>query len=533
MKVKKVIHRNEPRIVLNLPYMDENIQLVKKIPDARWSQTLRSWHIQYTKEAYGLLKGYFSDIEIDGQETKAEDANQTNASAETIAPTAKTEIYQLGRKIVVKTPKDINDIQFLQTLRYSRWNKKEFIWEIPNFPGNIEKLKEHFAGRISVLTLQDAIETTPGGKVIYKNEILCIKTIEGRLKVLGMLPGELITLIKKLPYYSYDKVNGWWTVPYTDKFRDDIRKCTESLGLVFLFEEEKKKEKGVPKIKPNDIVNYRKCPDEYIDKLIELRYSESAIRSYRLSFEELINFYPTHDINRIDEPMIIAFIRYLVTERKVSISYQNISINAIKFYFERVLHGQRKIYRIERPKKEKSLPVVLSETEVGLLLKQTDNLKHKALLMMIYSAGLRISEVIELKMTDIDSKRMQVFVREAKGNKDRYTLLSSKMLKTLREYYKLYKPREWLFEGINGGQYSESSIQATIKRATQKAGIKKHVTSHTLRHSFATHLLENGTDLRYIQILLGHESTKTTEIYTHITTKGFDQIKNPLDGLDI
>ncbi len=231
--------------------------------------------------------------------------------------------------------------------------------------------------------------------------------------------------------------------------------------------------------------------------------------------------------------MIIAFIRYLVTDRKVSVSYQNVVINAIKFYYERVLGGQRKVYRVDRPITEKTLPVVLSEAEVVKVFKQVDNLKHKAILMLIYSAGLRIGEAIRMKVTDIDSKRNQVHIAQSKGKKDRYTLLSKKMVVVLRNYYTEYKPQLWLFEGVRGEQYSESSIQSILKQAVAKAGIKKRVTSHTLRHSFATHVLESGTDIRYIQSLLGHESSKTTEIYTHITTKGFDQIKNPLDGLDI
>jgi len=207
--------------------------------------------------------------------------------------------------------------------------------------------------------------------------------------------------------------------------------------------------------------------------------------------------------------------------------------NAIKFYYERVLGGQRNVYLIDRPKGEKTLPVVLDQEEVCAILNATTNLKHKAILMTIYSAGLRISEAINLKINAIDSQRMQIRVEQAKGKKDRYTVLSVKTLEVLRQYFQVYKPKVWLFEGQTGGQYSDRSIQAILKDAVAKTKIIKRVTVHTLRHSFATHLLENGTDLRYIQTLLGHESSKTTEIYTHVTTKGFEQIKSPLDKLDI
>lgn len=155
-------------------------------------------------------------------------------------------------------------------------------------------------------------------------------------------------------------------------------------------------------------------------------------------------------------------------------------------------------------------------------MKATENLKHRAILTVIYSSGLRIGELINLKIKDIDSERKQIRVEQGKGKKDRYTLLSLKTLDLLRTYFKEYKPKEYLFEGQEGGQYAARSIQTFFKEICQKVGIKKKVSVHTLRHSFATHLLENGTDLRYIQALLGHESPKTTEVYTHITTKGFD-----------
>jgi integrase/recombinase XerD len=195
--------------------------------------------------------------------------------------------------------------------------------------------------------------------------------------------------------------------------------------------------------------------------------------------------------------------------------------------------GQRKVYLVDRLREEKRLPVVLNEKEIGDLLKATENIKHKAILMLAYSFGLRLIELINVKLTDIDTIRMQIRIEQSKGKIDRYTLLSVRLLEVLGEYLAIYKPKVWLFEGATGGQYSVGSVQAIMKNSMKKAGIKKKVSVHTLRHSFATHLLENGTDLRYIQSLLGHASSKTTEIYTHITTKGFDQIKSPLDKLDI
>ena len=227
------------------------------------------------------------------------------------------------------------------------------------------------------------------------------------------------------------------------------------------------------------------------------------------------------------------YLLYLVEQRQISTSYQNQAINAIKFYYEKVMKGPRKVYYIERPRKEKLLPTVLSEEEVVKIIESIHNLKHKCLIMTCYSGGMRISEVLNLRPSDIDSKRMLITIKGAKGKKDRVTILSAKLLALLREYYKMYKPAEYLFSGYSGGKYAERSAQNIIKHACSAAGILKHVTLHTLRHSWATHLLENGTDIRYIQSLLGHSSPKTTQIYTHITTKGLDQITNPLDKMNI
>jgi site-specific recombinase XerD len=219
-----------------------------------------------------------------------------------------------------------------------------------------------------------------------------------------------------------------------------------------------------------------------------------------------------------------------VVKPNKSISYQNQCINGIKKYLE-YMGVDLENLDLERPQKPKQLPEVLSLEEVKALLGTTENLKHKTLLSLVYSAGLRIGEAINLKIGDIDSKRMLIHIKNAKGKKDRYTLLSQQFLELLREYYLAYKPKDYLFEGQNGGQYTNSSAQKVLQKALSKTDIRKKVTLHTLRHSFATHLLENGTDLRYIQALLGHANPKTTMIYTHVSEASVRKIKNPFDGL--
>ena len=201
----------------------------------------------------------------------------------------------------------------------------------------------------------------------------------------------------------------------------------------------------------------------------------------------------------------------------------------MRFYYEIVLGMPNRLYRIERPRVKKKLPIVLSKEDVLKMIESTSNLKHRCIISLLYSAGLRRSELLNLKLSDIDSSRMLIHIEDAKGNKDRYTLLSKKALIDLRSYYKIWKPSDYLFESPKKSKYSANSVGKVVSNAAQKARIRKHVSAHTLRHSFATHLLEAGTDLRYIQLLLGHNSTKTTEIYTHVAKSSFDSIKNPLD----
>jgi len=220
-----------------------------------------------------------------------------------------------------------------------------------------------------------------------------------------------------------------------------------------------------------------------------------------------------------------------VSVKKASISTQNQAINAIKFYLEHVQGGVRKVYYTERPRKESKLPTVLSEQEVKDLFHHTKNIKHKAILFLIYSAGLRMSEVLHLTWKDLDISRGVIHIRDGKGKKDRITILSTLAHNYLQHYQTIFKPMHWIFEGIPGQPYSARSINNIIKRSSRFAGIKKNISAHTLRHSFATHLLESGTDLRYIQTLLGHESSRTTERYTHVTKRGFEKLKSPLDNL--
>jgi site-specific recombinase XerD len=547
MKVSKITHQESLRIKIDFPFNQQIANTIRQIVDCKWSKTHGAWHIPYTKLAFNQLRALFPELEFDKNEKAISIADISIAKSIIIVEEKHTEdkklikydrnkikIEVVGRRIYLYLPKNVIDIKFLNNIKFSKWDKNNFCWILPNYPGNLELIKEYFKDRIHSLVLHDTHEVTSENSTftIAQNEFLCIKTATGRLKLIAGFNKALTKAIKSIPYHSWDAKNKWWTIPYSEQYLASIKQLSADENLVFKMEEESQAFEKIARITPFDIPNYKRCPEEFMNKLKELRYSESTFKTYTNSFEEFVNYYHKFDIKLIDEPMIIAYTRHLVTERKVSASYQNQAINAIKFYYERVLGGQRKFYFLERPLVEKTLPVVLSEQEVASILKMVINQKHKAMLMVTYSAGLRVSELLNLKIKDIDSDRMQIRISQSKGKKDRYTVLAVKTLNVLRNYFIAYKPKEWLFEGQNNDKYSIRSVQMVFKNAVQLARIKKKVSMHTLRHSFATHLLENGTDLRYIQSLLGHSSSKTTEIYTHITTKGFDQIKSPIDRLD-
>lgn len=272
-------------------------------------------------------------------------------------------------------------------------------------------------------------------------------------------------------------------------------------------------------------------PKGYLEKLEQKRYSASTIKSYVAYFKDFMHYFKEKDIDKLTKNDINAYILHLIKKQRISASQQNQRINAIKFYYEKILDLPKHYYDIERPRKSFDLPKVLSEQEVWQLLEASTNLKHKTILATIYSAGLRRSEVINLRREDVDFDKSIIFIRGGKGKKDRITLLSDANAYLLKDYLAEYSPKYWMFESPERKKYSTSSVAKILNTATQKAGLGKRITPHMLRHSFATHLLEQGVDMRYIQNLLGHESTKTTEIYTHVSKSSLHKIKSPLDRI--
>ena len=318
----------------------------------------------------------------------------------------------------------------------------------------------------------------------------------------------------------------WYFNENSGKLQKMIHELENSFGIKCELSDEVKK-------KLNPIYSEtEKAIDNLREWMTSKRYSESTIKGY---IEALVVFFketkPTNH-HEISENDLIKFNNNYILKNKLSFSYQNQFVNALKLFYALIPEKKISIFEIHRPRREHKLPNVLSKEEVKLILGSLSNIKHRTMLSLIYSCGLRCGELIKLKLNCIDSDRNLVMIKNAKGRKDRIVPLSAKILEMLRDYYRVYKPQLWLFEGLKAGiQYDERSLQSVLKNAVKKAGITKPVTLHWLRHSYATHLLEAGTDLRYIQEILGHSRSSTTEIYTHVSTKSIQKIASPFDSL--
>ncbi len=269
----------------------------------------------------------------------------------------------------------------------------------------------------------------------------------------------------------------------------------------------------------------------YVEMLRLKNYSINTITVYRNWFIFFLINFPSGKPSLITKNEILDFLVAFRRSNQWSATKQNQLISAIKFFYEKLLNRSREEYELPRAQKPQQLPSVFAESEILAIIKASGNLKHKTILCVAYAGGLRISEIANLKIKDIDSKRMVITLRQAKGKKDRQVMLSEKLLIMLRAYFKEYQPKVWLFEGYGGEQYSVRSISKVMEQCKQKAGVRKKGGIHALRHSFATHLLEGGTDLISIKQLLGHTSLRTTMAYTHVSKKHLSKIQSPLDKL--
>ena len=372
-------------------------------------------------------------------------------------------------------------------------------------------------------------------KNINKTTVVLRKTIHKKQIVLLLLfpyNDVIINRIRSLKKFTWSKTLHGWICPFT------INSCTEIQNVLQDFATLKIHPSISKKIYQRGIKTERTITNEnkeiirsYVKYLRGKRYSQSTIMTYFTFIADFIDFIQPTPIEKLTNRSVELFIEAVFVARKYSISSQRQFISALKLFIIFYPTSNINSLALERPKRSKILPSVLSQEEIITLLQVTKNLKHRAILALLYSAGLRIGELVNLKLQHIDLSRRQLFVHNRRGRKHRYVILADTFLPLLQNYLNTYAPKNYFVEGPKGTRYSESSIRKFLHTSTHLAKIKKRVTPHTLRHSYATHLLENGIGLRHIQELLGHAKPETTMIYTHIAKKDLLEIKSPLDTI--
>lgn len=352
---------------------------------------------------------------------------------------------------------------------------------------------------------------------------------------------ETAGIVKNYLHGKWSATQCAWHIAYSENYYDHLFYYFRPYGVNLLIKksvvapglqpygEEKEKANSLPRDLGAEVQSKLK---EFEFWMKSRRYSDSTITTYTEALGVFLRYHHDKPIAEIDNDDLIGFNNHYILKYKLSSSYQNQVVNAVKLFFRVMELKAMQPELIYRPKRQKLLPNVLSKEEVKLILEAKGNLKHKTMLSLIYSCGLRCGELLRLKPEHIDSKRNLLIIKQAKGRKDRVAPLSKKTIELLRDYYKAYHPKDYLFEGQDKGcMYDVRSLQQVLKQALLVAKISKPVTLHWLRHSYATHLLESGTDLRYIQEILGHSSSRTTEIYTHVSTKSIQNVVSPFDNL--
>ncbi len=415
------------------------------------------------------------------------------------------------------------------------WHPDQKRWSVPDTPDNRLKIKQIHSGIYAQMpqSRHDVITLKKHPKM---PDWLC-------LDLPAYLLAAWLPTVKNIHGRRWNQALNVWEIPYTKitlrflekYFPGEILRWdfTPDANIPERLEMPEQPDKFVKNAPTTPPARYEAAVTALEQCHLLKRYSWRTIKSYKNCLRQFIRYYDDVKPSQISRKMINAYLAHLVKDKGVSVSHQSQVMSALKMFYAEVVMQEDKVAGLFQPKKPQKLPKVLLEEEILALFRAVDNLKHRCLLMLVYSAGLRLGEVIRLKISDLQPGQNRLYVRCGKGQKDRCTILSPNVWTLLRQYLDVYRPIEWVFEGAEGGQYSERSVQEVFTRAKIRSQINPMATVHTLRHSFATHLLEKGVDLRYIQDLLGHESSKTTEIYTHITRKGWDKLQSPIDSLDI
>jgi len=566
--ISKLNYKGETRVRVHHPFTEEQMKKLRTITGFTYTKTYHCWYLPYTKEAFTELKNNFDHInnvehpptapDVLPQAKQPENANVSQnlhllneqvpiLHAPSVSKQAKAD--DALSIIEVYVPYHPRAISQLRDLPQTRWHKQKKCWLVHATPENVAKLREYWG--------QEPINNVLRIETLDKFEYKFVKqpVVDGNTDVaVTAHPSDERFLMVHVPYTEncmrqikltrgriFSKAYQCWLIPNSESSYKQTKANFEAIGKqvicnITLFGN---CEYNSPLIKNHlqrehilsglDVQNEKYIVD-YVDALMLRGYSWQTIKEYKRYFAKFVkHFAATNPVN-IEKSQIENYLIGLLS-KGASCSAINGIVSAIKFYYETVLNTKPLYFSLPRPKPAQKLPNILAPSEVKQLFDVVQNQKHRCMLFVGYAAGLRVSEVVSLKIKDIDSKRMVINIRGAKGKKDRIVMLSETVLLALRDYVKVAKPKQWLFEGQFDEQYSERSLQTIFREARQRAGIKKEVTFHSLRHSFATHLLEAGTDLKLIQELLGHANISTTTRYTHVSTKNISNVVSPIDRL--
>ncbi len=568
LSIRKIWHREGFRIGVFFDYDSKKVALLKGI-GAKYSKTNSCWYLDYDIESYRRFKSVFSDFSIDPTSDLVSIASVTGSSRD-LSPIAACE-SQLGlpaadnpeHKVPVKALDQNLQLKLLENIgkywvfkmRYHQetsrallkikgvyWNENYRCYMAlrnPKVKAAVEQVLQVFPFFGEDYTSKDV--TFRGAYVRIAPHPEAISWMEVHVPKLA----EVHEKIKRFAMARFSKEKNCYLLPAAPLVYDSIQLQLEAMEVSLINElpEDYLQKQHLPNKKQLDLVKAKQLllnqvsasGREYVmdmmDTLLALNYSSSTMRGYTQSFIQFLRHFGYRNPEEIMPKEIIKFLGSLM-ERGLSASSGHSMVNGLHFYYQQVLGKNEYEFKLPRPKKEKKLPVVLTMEECLRIFRVVDNPKHKLLLLIGYGAGLRLSEIVNLQWSDIHFEEYKIHIKNAKGKKDRMVMLPYSIVQSLLIYKELYNGKHYVFEGQFAGEpYSSRSVQEVMREALKKSGLAKKATVHTLRHSFATHLLENGTDIRYIQQFLGHSDIRTTTIYTHLTRNSVDKIRSPLDML--
>lgn len=569
--IKKVFHRGFPRIGIYFGF-DDGLKQKARSLGAIWSQTLKCWYVDYNKEKFEELKRVFPLVTIEGEKKVQETTPAPGlGNSHDIAPIAlrqsKSDLLATGAS-EHNSPKA--DEQVVLNAVYLSEKGKYWIVKVP-YNEKISKALKSIRGvywnnthkaymvyrNLAVKTRVEAVLSMPGllpdsywtgDSPDVDNGVISIEVHEADKRFMQVkLPdvSAVIQIVKRFTGSRYSKAQQCYLLPSSPQVLSNIEKLAKDYGIKIETNLPDKylNKRYTPSIRQVELARAmdsvrnltppgsRVVVDAFTDHLLATNKSSSTIKSYSQALISFLRYTGYRDLLGIERAEIVKYLGKMILNG-FSPSTANNCVNALNIYYREILLVPHFEIELPRPKKESKLPVVITQEECVEIFMHLQNPKHKMVIMLAYGTGLRRSELVSLKWEDVLFDEYKIHVRSGKGKKDRMVMLPYSIVAALQSYRDLYKSSVYVFEGqYKGEPYSAGSVAAVMKRAVIAAGLEKKATVHTLRHAFATHLLETGTDLRFIQALLGHSSIKTTTIYTHLTKKGVDKIQSPLDKL--